>query len=386
MKINVKTKQKPILRSKKITFEKTKTAKWQAWLKKEELLVFIAFLVLVSFIIKNNFYFGYLGIGSLMICMILLKPKWQSLIIYFFVFLLFLTLFIFFNESYSFEGLQKLSKNDNTFYYVRNLLFAWLKTNLKNQKWYGFILLTVFNFKNNANYSILKQFHFLGISYLFVVSGLHLNILFYLINVLLRKKYEKVQVVIQFLILFFYGYFLSFSLSIWRIVLQRIIKFKINDFVIAHYLSALGLILIFNNIGLNFAYLITFISVFSILEIIQLPFNNFFKLLMINFVCNLFSALLIIKISGQYNYLSLIFGLFFSPLATVYYLVTLFSFWIVWIENAQIIVFNAFLQLIDSLIYWNTIISIKKIHDLFIMFPYLIIIGSRIILKKYKNI
>lgn len=112
-------------------------------------------------------------------------------------------------------------------------------------------MLMVFNEKVSLTNDFYHQLVNLGIVHLFVVSGLHLNLIYYGIRKIL-KKHHKISKIFAILIICFYGYLLNFSYGVLRVLftilcslfLQKRKYTSNNDFLINTSCSGMMILII----------------------------------------------------------------------------------------------------------------------------------------------
>lgn len=165
------------------------------------------------------------------------------------------------NINYVIRG-NIICKNDFKSYNVK--IIDWL---LKDKDEYNksIIKLVLFNIKDDTNNDFYKYFEKFSISFLLVISGFHINLLF---KVLKRNKYLK------YLVTIFYLYLLNFAVSSYKSFLYICLR-KIRDkghliFNNSDILSFIMLVFLFINpsycFNMSFIYSFSFSYVLDILN------------------------------------------------------------------------------------------------------------------------
>ncbi|MDC4182351.1 ComEC/Rec2 family competence protein [Mycoplasma bradburyae] len=217
-------------------------------------------------------------------------------------------------------------------YDLRKIILKYLNTNERKQS-RGFLLLTIFNIRNNDNRVIYNQILNLSIAHLLVVSGLHLS----LINITIQKIFKKSKIIgnfVSFPVLIFYCYLLSFSYGVTRIllclfinlILKKIIKEKDISFLV---LAISGLVLLLFNpyAFLSYSYMLSYLSVSVITAIYQIEkINNFAKSIISSVLINIVLGGLIINGYGKINLLTIFWSIILSPIIMSIYFLNLFLF------------------------------------------------------------
>ena len=197
----------------------------------------------------------------------------------------------------------------------------------------------------NTSYLDLESIRAIGISHLFAISGLHVNMLVKILEFLLKrlKRFKKGLIA---LILFLYAFLVNYSASVLRAVLTYLFKsldFNISSKLVFFYV--LVLVLLFRpwylfNIGFQYSFLIGFIILFKkqrsnylidLLEMSLLSFmasipitaSNFYQINTLSIIWNLFFIPFVSYILYPFLLLSLLIPLFNNLLNFV---ITFFSF------------------------------------------------------------
>ena len=112
-----------------------------------------------------------------------------------------------------------IEKNDN----LNDIISRYYDNNFKYS---GFLKALVIGTKNDLDENLKEYIRIIGISHLFVVSGLHVGIIvsFFekMLNVIKLKQEKKKYVIIPFL--FLYLLITKFSVSVFRVTLSYLLK------------------------------------------------------------------------------------------------------------------------------------------------------------------
>ena len=255
--------------------------------------------------------------------------------------------------------------------------------------------------KNTFDDVLYSQIQKLGIAHLFVISGLHMDIIkkFAMKIMNLIKVNNLIQSIIISLLLLVYFVIAMYSVSILRVLLAFIIS-KISCFNKFNSIDKLSLnasiVLLINPFYLfSFSFLLSYIIVFGILlispyfkkekNIKSFILNN----LMISFISTIISLPIVIRINSDVNFLSLIYNLFFIPFVS--YILLPFSFVTFLVPKLNFIykyIIKVFKFSIDLLSNINFLtISFSFLNLFFIVIYYLIIIlFFNKVLKKYRKV
>lgn len=291
------------------------------------------------------------------------------------------------------DNYKKVSNNRFIYYKIKQLV---LKRIDKNPYLQAFIL----GDKSYIKSDVLESFQINGISHLFAISGMHVNLLgaillriFLMFGVREEKRYLFVSI-----ILMFYAILTGLSASVLRGVLFFIL-FSINK-IFYFYIKNTNIFIITVSIALLinpfFLYDVSFWYSFSIsLSLLVMgdvinKYNGYFiKLLMTSIISFIVSIPISIYNFYQINFLSIIYNLFYVPFVSIIiFPASLITFIIKPIEPIYNIFTNilettsAFLVRIDflTLIFKRVYFIIYIIYFIFIIFLF---IGIRVNNKRY---
>ena len=291
------------------------------------------------------------------------------------------------------DNYKKVSNNRFIYYKIKQLI---LKRIDKNPYLQAFIL----GDKSYIKSDVLESFQINGISHLFAISGMHVNLLgvillkiFFMFGVREEKRYLFVSI-----ILMFYAILTGLSASVLRGVLFFIL-FSINK-IFYFYIKNINIFIITVSIALLinpfFLYDVSFWYSFSIsLSLLVMgdvinKYNGYFiKLLMTSIISFIVSIPISIYNFYQINFLSIIYNLFYVPFVSIIiFPASLITFIIKPIEPIYNIFTNilettsVFLVRIDflTLIFKRVYFIIYIIYFVFIIFLF---IGIRVNNKRY---
>lgn len=291
------------------------------------------------------------------------------------------------------DNYKKVSNNRFIYYKIKQLI---LKRIDKNPYLQAFIL----GDKSYIKSDVLESFQINGISHLFAISGMHVNLLgaillriFLMLGVREEKRYLFVSI-----ILMFYAILTGLSASVLRGVLFFIL-FSINK-IFYFYIKNTNIFIITVSIALLinpfFLYDVSFWYSFSIsLSLLVMgdvinKYNGYFiKLLMTSIISFIVSIPISIYNFYQINFLSIIYNLFYVPFVSIIiFPASLITFIIKPIEPIYNIFTNilettsVFLVRIDflTLIFKRVYFIIYIIYFIFIIFLF---IGIRVNNKRY---
>lgn len=249
------------------------------------------------------------------------------------------------------------------FYNGKDQLISKIDQLYKNEFVNEFIKLLMFNTKK-YNSDFYQKISNLGITYLFVISGMHISYLIFPI----RKIFKNNPYIYNFIVLIIcilYGYILDYSVSILRIFFSYIIiiisKNKLNNFH-GTIISAWILIILFNKIPYSSSFIMSYLSTILIIWMSENIKNKLILYFSINIFCFLLNIPIILKFNNKINIFVFFYNLLFSNLILFIYIFLLFFCFVPQIVeiNEKIIFF------IENLISFSNITSIFiNIHATF---------------------
>lgn len=216
------------------------------------------------------------------------------------------------------DEINKISDNQNIFYKIKNYIIKRLKN---NSYLYTFILGNKSYIKSEIMYSYQEN----GISHLFAISGMHIQLLSLIILKLLKKLNEEKRYLFTSCFLLFYLSLTGLSPSVLRGVLFFIL-FSINKVFYFYikktnlFLIALSICLLVNpfyiyDIGFIYSFTISFALLLSTNFINDK--NYFISLFKTSFISFLASLPISLYTYSQINILSIVYNLFFVPFVSI---------------------------------------------------------------------
>lgn len=212
-----------------------------------------------------------------------------------------------------------------------------LRYALKGPKFYKkYLALILFGQKQIESLPFFDQAIKMNIVHLIVVSGFHINILFYFFRKIISFLgfSDNITFCASISIIFFYVYLLNFSVPslrsfltilIWYLNL-KILKNFLNRFHILMICALL--ILIFNPLQMmSLSFIMSFLASFIIAIALEINIKHkLAKYLLINLIVYFFMLPLSIYANQQLNVLAYLFNIIFTPILGFTYLVSFFLF------------------------------------------------------------
>ncbi len=198
----------------------------------------------------------------------------------------------------------------------------------------------------------------IGISHIFAISGMHITLLFNLINQLVSKTNKNTKKgVVAYPVLFLYWALANFSVSITRallmLVLTDIFKYYKESYTRLDILSITGIIiLIFNPFSVfSYSFILSMFITFALIyyDNLRLPSSKiilpmFLQIMVLPFIINMNNQINLIFILSNIIFLPIYLYLLF-PLA---FIVFIFPFLEIFFESS-ITIFEYLLLLLDSI-------------------------------------
>ena len=279
-------------------------------------------------------------------------------------------------------------KNHNFLYKIKNIIISKIDSIPNN----GYIKSLILGDNNSIDKDSLNSYRQNGVSHLFAISGMHVIFIIKILEAIMGKiiKKEEIKYTIIFLILFFYSFVASFSISIIRAVLMfiigkvcKLLKYKIKP--IETFIFTLCISLIINpyniyNISFKYSFTVSlFLIIFS--DLINKKKTYIGKLFMTSLIAFLASLPIQINNFFSINILSIFFNIFFVPFFTfIFFPITIIVFIFPCFGNLYSILINILetISMILSNIKFGTI-TLCHINIFIIIWYYFIIL---IFLKK----
>lgn len=288
--------------------------------------------------------------------------------------------------------IKLIKENKNIFYKLKNMAFLRSK---KLTKSYSYINGLILGDNSSIEKEVKTSYQENGISHLFAISGLHVSIFIFIINLFLKKilKSDNKRLIFIILFLLFYMFLTGYSMSILRSALFTILLslnkiFKLGIKSIYVLILTLVIIIFINplylyNIGLLFSFTITFYLIcFS--SIIK---GKFFKKLFItSFISFVVGYPIVVNNFYQVNFMSIIYNMFFVPFISYLVLPLVIISYIFPFFDSFLYVFICILEKVS--LFLNNITFSKvilcKMNVIFVIIYYILITFVFIMLKKGK--
>lgn len=334
------------------------------------------FILLISLIIIGNFIINkqpiyLISFVPIIFLIVIKKIRIINLIIIICIIMLFTVLISgIFNRNSIYLLNKYIDKRIPNFYYLRSLAIQQIINNNSNKYVSSYINMILFSEKNQYAYEIYNITKQLSISHLFIISGLHINILNIIINCLLswKIKNKKNLLIINLFISIFFLYLLKFAISIIRIFLNSIIKLSTNRFdnLSVNCLSGIIFLFIFKNDVTNYGFMMSYFCTLIILILIEINPNKIFLSISINLACILISVPFIANMNEKINIYSFFYNYMYNWMIIVEYLWFLIFGWFkfsnlinykIVMQTLKLIKLNLDLSIFIDLKWWNSFIS-----------------------------
>jgi ComEC/Rec2-related protein len=253
----------------------------------------------------------------------------------------------------------------------------------------SFMKLVLLNIKDNFSWKIYNQLIDMSIVHLIVISGFHLSVLIFFINILIKNKW--INQIITIFIVIILTYFLNFSSSVLRVLLTIIVniilsnfKFKFSKYDVVSIAGIFTIIFepyCVKNIGFILSYLCTIGTIY----IYGLELNNkLIEKILISLNCNLIALPFLILLNNQISFWSILNSLLFGYVFCFIFIYLLLTFWIVWIKIIHYYLITTILYLTNA--YWliNLPIDFIKFNTLWNSTYYSIYFFTIICLNKLR--
>ena len=274
-----------------------------------------------------------------------------------------------------------IKENQNIFYNVKNIIYKKIN-NSKNKSY-----LKAFILGDKSSLDNKDIFNNLGIIHLFSISGMHISLICFVLNKLLKKIKYKDIIIYSFLL--FFMFLNNYSVSIVRSFFSKVFsylnnKYKLNIDSKNRLLIILIILLIINpfyinDIGFRFTSIISY-SLILYSKLLKNK-NYFFKSLIMSIICFLSSLPILINSYYSVNFISIFLNIIFIPFVSfIIFPLSILSL-ILPIEN----VLSILIKLFESIsIYLDNIkiftFSFSKIPIILILIYYIILFTK----NKYK--
>lgn len=234
-------------------------------------------------------------------------------------------------------------KTSVTIYTIHQKVLNYFNFHFKGQT-RGFLKALLIGDKTSLGEELIEEISSVGIGHLFVISGLHMNVLQKIVEKLLKylkvpSKFHTTIIIVFFLLYFMITLYL---VSILRVLLIYVLskinkKASLNLTTLDIYTISITMILIVNPYYLmNYSFILTFIISTSLVVISPLlKYKKIKGFILNNLIMSINSILvtipIIVHINPSINTLSIIYNLFYIPFVTYILLpfsliVTIFNF------------------------------------------------------------
>ena len=286
---------------------------------------------------------------------------------------------------------QILNKRKNI-YSLHYIIDKYISTKYQYQT-SSFLKALLIGNKNDLDDNLYTNISKIGIGHLFVISGLHMNIIVLILTkilTLLKVKEEKQFVIILFFLIIYYV-ITFFMISILRIIITNTLnklnkKYQLHLSSLDIYSINITLVLLFNPFKLfSYSFILTYlISTFIVIINPLLNSykinNNILKNIIDSIIISTFSVLvtlpIIININPTINILSIIYNIFYIPFVSYILLplsiiVIIFPF----LENIYLFIINLFINITNKLAGISILeITIPKVNYLVIIIYFILLI------------
>lgn len=231
---------------------------------------------------------------------------------------------------------------NTNFYSKKQELLKRIDNIYKNEYVNEFIKLLMFNDKK-YNSDFYNSICSLGITYLFVVSGLHISLILSPFRKLFQNKLY-IYYILSILFCFFYGYLLNYSISILRILFTNFILLifnkKLNNFV-STIISGWILVLIFSKVVYSASFVMSYLCTLLIILLSIKIKNKFLLFFLINILCFLLTIPIVLNFNKRINIFVFFYNILFTNIILfIYIYLLIFAFVSPLAEiNTKIIIF-----------------------------------------------
>lgn len=328
--------------------------------------LFILFLSLV--IIGNAYLLKNISLLILLIPLVITlffnRTNWKFIILMIIIICIYLIIHIYIKNIISFKQMNNyIDKQNLNFYYLRNLAINHIQNVSINKYTASYINLLLFNYKNEYSHEIYNLIKQLSISHLFVVSGLHINLLTLIIHktIFFKVKNKYVLLGFDFLVCSVFSYFLAFSISVVRILLNSIIALitKIENKLHLNYYSSIFIMFFFKNEVTNFGYLMSYFCVIGILHIIEFTPNKLLITCLTNLYCTIVTLPFIAIMNNKINIYTFFFNYLYSSIVLIQYLWFIFFGWFSFMVGINNFIVVEILKLIQINVELSVFMSLK---------------------------
>lgn len=341
------------------------------------LFIFLVNIELITFKHFHNNYFLVILIAPIIVGFFVEKNNWKKWLL-----IILVTIFIFlwcwfYPQNFTIKKLNQFLEQKTNFYYVKNKLINYINISIQNKNISNFANYLLFNHINESFQTFITTINNMGISHLFVISGMHINLIFQIWEKISKKWCPFwLTCTIRILLCIWFCYCLNFSNSTIRVLFQNILKCnkKINSYVNFGFSCFLHGFLLNNqilNYGFLFTYGCTFLSIIINNSKIKYQIlKNYF----VSLSCYFLTIPLVIKISHQINFSSVLFNIVLSPFIVIIFSLTIL---LLLIPYAYIVLYfpiYGFMFLVNFFNNLNVVIHIRSLPKFILVCYYFLIV------------
>ncbi len=282
----------------------------------------------------------------------------------------------FYPSNFSIQNLNAYLVEHTHFYDFKDRLIHYVQQSIPDVQISNFVTYLMFNYVDPSFKDFQHVIYQMGISHLFVISGLHINFVLHLWDKLTKKWCPFwLTCLIRILICLWFGYCLSFSISCVRVLIQSCLK-CFRKWNAKTNLGVSGLIhgFFFNQATSKYGFLFSYGCTGIALLIFETKIHyQFVKTYLTNLLCYLFTLPLVINLNHQINFLSFLFNLLLSPFLILVFAGILILMLLPYAYYLFYLPIKGFLFLIQWLNQLNLIIHIKTLPKIAISCYYFLI-------------
>lgn len=210
-----------------------------------------------------------------------------------------------------------IKKNDNVFYTLKNNLLRKIENTNKSK---GYILAFLYADKSLIEKDVYTKYQKIGVSHLFVVSGMHVSLISIVLLKLLNRIKERKRYIIVSIFLSIYLFLTNFTISMVRATFQFILffinkSFKLNIDNSNLVLLLFSILVIINPYNIyNIGFLFSFIISFTLIRCSKLIKGKFIIKSLKTSLISFFSSMpVLINNFFEVNFLGIILNIIYIP-------------------------------------------------------------------------
>jgi len=283
-----------------------------------------------------------------------------------------------FQNLYGTINVEKMSYQKQSFsiYYFNDCFNRYYDTHYKTESVGMIKALTIGN-KDSFDKTLNDSISQIGISHLFVISGLHVNLISLAVSKILSlfKKWisKNHQEIITMSILFFYFVITGFLISVFRVVFGSFLKYlnkkmKLEISPVNLLLIQIILMLLYNPLYLfQYSFILSYFIVLSILMVSDFLGKSkkiktkIFNQISISLLSILVTLPMVVNINPDINFLAMLYNLFYIPIVS--YIMLPFAFLVSFIYPLEP-VFNFIYELFKGVT-----LTLSKVRFFTITYP-----------------